>query len=114
MNILSCILITLSAFVKTPQSTDIGRLAFFDETCGECWEEVTDLAGRVLLVKGEYEGNAEDGRYETAIYVTDAKGGEIWHKLDISEMPAHQHDLRVNDYSGNAGNVAFSFNRTVP
>ncbi|MEM7361766.1 MAG: putative Ig domain-containing protein [Bacteroidota bacterium] len=107
MNVLGYLLICLSTFTKTPQSAEIGQLAFFDSACGECWEEVTDnIGGRVLVIAGEYTGSAEDGRTETHTYIVNEVGGEIWHRLTVDEMASHHHDLFVNTDSGSAGNVA--------
>ncbi|MEM7361767.1 MAG: putative Ig domain-containing protein [Bacteroidota bacterium] len=104
MNILSYLLIYLSIFAKTPKSTDIGQLSFFDQSCGKCWEEVTEnLGGRVLVATGKYESVALDGRSENFTYILDATGGEISHAVTKDEMPKHQHPLRVNTNNGNGG-----------
>ena len=62
---------------------------------GGTWEKYSQ--GRTLI--GEGTGTDSNGLVQT--FISGSTGGEYAHKLTISEMPSHSHDVYANSFAGN-------------
>ena len=62
--VLSALTIITAWQVSVGVGTTKGLIGYFAEGCPEGWTRYTNLAGRVAVGVGYYNGTAEDGRSE--------------------------------------------------
>jgi len=72
-------------------SVPTGLIAYFEKDCPTGWDVFLYSQGRFILSAGTLENRSQDGRLEKFIFEAGKMGGEVNHKLTISEMPKHNH-----------------------
>ena len=76
-------------------STEDDTIEKVQSKFGGTWEKYAQ--GRTII--GEGTGTDSNGLVQT--FTNGSTGGEYTHKLTISEMPSHSHDIYANSYAGN-------------
>lgn len=99
---------TLEQKIKNNPSVPIGMIALWsgnEDTIPTGWQRVRELDGRFPVGVG---GDADKNGTSSSFNIRE-KGGEYFHKLEVSELPEHKHDIKIVNMviaDGNDGTTA--------